>query len=82
MTKTVFLETHNLKNNTTSLTTFNFELIMRLSKLDFNNLELTLDYQTPVYKFNYLNSVYKKYICESLRSLNYNFSHENYTHQS
>jgi glycosyltransferase involved in cell wall biosynthesis len=43
MIKTVFLETHNLKNKATGLGTFNYELIKGLFQLDFNNLELTLN---------------------------------------
>lgn len=43
MTKTVFLETHNLKNKATGLGTFNYELIKGLNQLDFGNLELTLN---------------------------------------
>ena len=43
MTKTVFLETHNLKNKATGLGTFNYELIKGLSKLEFNSLDLTLN---------------------------------------
>ena len=47
MTKTVFLETHNLKNKATGLGTFNYELIKGLSKLQFNDLELTLNVKNP-----------------------------------
>jgi glycosyltransferase involved in cell wall biosynthesis len=47
MIKTVFLETHNLKNKATGLGTFNYELIKGLNQLDFNNLELTLNTKNP-----------------------------------
>jgi glycosyltransferase involved in cell wall biosynthesis len=47
MAKTVFLETHNLKNKATGLGTFNYELIKGLSNLEFNNLELTLNAKNP-----------------------------------
>ena len=60
MTKTVFLETHNLKNKATGLGTFNYELIKGLFQLDFNNLELILNSKNPElletefgHKFNY-----------------------------
>lgn len=60
MIKTVFLETHNLKNKATGLGTFNYELIKGLFQLDFNNLELTLNSKNPELleaefgnKFNY-----------------------------
>jgi glycosyltransferase involved in cell wall biosynthesis len=43
MTKTIFLETHNLKNRASGLGTFNYELIKGMSKLEFNNLELILN---------------------------------------
>jgi glycosyltransferase involved in cell wall biosynthesis len=41
--KSVFLETHNLKNKATGLGTFNYELIKGFSQLDFDNLELILN---------------------------------------
>jgi glycosyltransferase involved in cell wall biosynthesis len=47
MTKTVFLETHNLKNKATGLGTFNYELIKGLSQLEFNNLDLLLNSKNP-----------------------------------
>lgn len=47
MTKSVFLETHNLKNKATGLGTFNYELIKGLSQLEFDNLELTLNVKDP-----------------------------------
>jgi glycosyltransferase involved in cell wall biosynthesis len=60
MIKTVFLETHNLKNKATGLGTFNYELIKGLFQLDFNNLELILNSKNPELleaefgnKFNY-----------------------------
>jgi glycosyltransferase involved in cell wall biosynthesis len=60
MSKTVFLETHNLKNKATGLGTFNYELIKGLYQLDFNDLELTLNAKNPKLleaefgdKFNY-----------------------------
>lgn len=60
MAKTVFLETHNLKNKATGLGTFNYELIKGLSQLEFNDLELTLNVKNPEVlaaefgkKFNY-----------------------------
>lgn len=47
MTKTIFLETHNLKNKATGLGTFNYELIKGLSKLEFNDLELIINTKNP-----------------------------------
>ncbi|TRX02779.1 glycosyltransferase family 4 protein [Flavobacterium gawalongense] len=47
MSKTVFLETHNLKNKATGLGTFNYELIKGLYQLDFNDLKLTLNAKNP-----------------------------------
>lgn len=47
MTKSVFLETHNLKNKAMGLGTFNYELIKGLSQLEFDNLELTLNVKDP-----------------------------------
>ena len=47
MTKTVFLETHNLKNKATGLGTFNYELIKGLNQLEFGELELTLNVKEP-----------------------------------
>ncbi|MFY7742524.1 MAG: glycosyltransferase family 4 protein [Flavobacterium sp.] len=41
--KSVFLETHNLKNKATGLGTFNYELIKGLSQLELIDLELTLN---------------------------------------
>src|SRR6218665_631816 len=60
MAKTVFLETHNLKNKATGLGTFNYELIKGLSQLDLGELKLTLNVKDPKMlspefgnKFNY-----------------------------
>lgn len=60
MTKTIFLETHNLANKATGLGTFNYELIKGLSHHEFNDLELTLEvkYKESLYaefgeKFTY-----------------------------
>lgn len=47
MTKSVFLETHNIKNKATGLGTFNYELIKGLSQLEFNDLELILNAKNP-----------------------------------
>jgi glycosyltransferase involved in cell wall biosynthesis len=47
MKKTVFLETHNIKNRATGLGTFNYELIKGLSQLELNNLDLTLNAWNP-----------------------------------
>ena len=49
MSKTVFLETHNLANKAGGLGTFNFELIKGLSQLELNDLELTLNIKNPEY---------------------------------
>ncbi len=43
MTKSIFVETHNLKNKTTGLGTFNYELIKGFSQLELGDLELTLN---------------------------------------
>lgn len=47
MAKTVFLETHNLKNRAGGLGTFNYELIKGFSQLDFSDLQLVLNVQRP-----------------------------------
>ena len=47
MTKSIFLETHNLKNKATGLGTFNYELIKGFSQLEFDDLELTLNVKNP-----------------------------------
>ena len=47
MARSIFLETHNLKNKSTGLGTFNFELIKGFAQLDFNDLELTLNSKNP-----------------------------------
>ncbi len=41
--KTVFLESHNIKNRAGGLGTFNYELIKGLSELDLSNLNITLN---------------------------------------
>jgi glycosyltransferase involved in cell wall biosynthesis len=47
MKKTVFLETHNIKNRATGLGTFNYELIKGLQQHSFDNLELHLNSDKP-----------------------------------
>ena len=47
MKKTVFLETHNIKNRASGLGTFNYELIKGLSQLELNDFELTLNTLDP-----------------------------------
>jgi glycosyltransferase involved in cell wall biosynthesis len=47
MARSIFLETHNLKNKASGLGTFNFELIKGLAQLEFNDLELTLNTKNP-----------------------------------
>jgi glycosyltransferase involved in cell wall biosynthesis len=47
MTKSIFLETHNLKNKATGLGTFNYELIKGFSQLELGDLELTLNVKNP-----------------------------------
>ena len=42
MKKTVFLETHNIKNPTTGFGVFNYGLIKGISDLDTSNLEITV----------------------------------------
>ena len=61
--KTVFLETHNLKNRAGGLGTFNYELIKGFSQLDFDDLELTLNIQHPeILKAEFANRFkYHKY---------------------
>ena len=41
--KTVFLESHNIKNRAGGLGTFNYELIKGLSNLDLSNFNITLN---------------------------------------
>lgn len=43
MTKSVFLEMHNLKNKATGLGTFNYELLKGFSQLEFENPELIIN---------------------------------------
>jgi glycosyltransferase involved in cell wall biosynthesis len=47
MKKTVFLETHNIRNRATGLGTFNYELIKGLQQCSFDNLELHLNTNKP-----------------------------------
>jgi glycosyltransferase involved in cell wall biosynthesis len=47
MSKSVFIESHNLKNKATGLGTFNYELIKGFSQLEFSNLELILNAKNP-----------------------------------
>jgi hypothetical protein len=41
--KTVFLESHNIKNRAGGLGTFNYELIKGLSQLDLSNNKIILN---------------------------------------
>jgi glycosyltransferase involved in cell wall biosynthesis len=41
--KSVFLESHNIKNRASGLGTFNYELIKGLSQLDLSNFKITLN---------------------------------------
>lgn len=45
--KSVFLETHNIKNRTSGLGTFNYELIKGLESLPLDNLNLYLNSDNP-----------------------------------
>lgn len=45
--KSVFLETHNIRNRVTGLGTFNYELIKGLQQLSFDDLELHLNAGKP-----------------------------------
>ncbi len=56
MKKTVFLETHNLKNKATGLGTFNYELIKGFSQLEFDDLELILNVKNPEMLFSEFGS--------------------------
>ncbi|MFE3847554.1 glycosyltransferase family 4 protein [Flavobacterium sp. LB3P45] len=47
MSKSVFIESHNLKNKATGLGTFNYELIKGFSQLEFSSLELILNAKNP-----------------------------------
>ena len=47
MNKSIFLETHNIKNRATGLGTFNYELIKAFSKIDLENLDLILNAKNP-----------------------------------
>ncbi|WP_326937601.1 glycosyltransferase family 4 protein [Flavobacterium sp. PL11] len=47
MNKTVFLETHNLKNKSTGFGVFNYELIKGLAQLEFDNLNIFLNSNKP-----------------------------------
>lgn len=47
MKKTVFLETHNIKNRASGLGTFNYELIKGLYQLELKNIDLTLNTWNP-----------------------------------
>ena len=47
MKKTVFLETHNIRNRATGFGTFNYELIKGLQQCSFDNLELHLNTDKP-----------------------------------
>lgn len=43
MEKTIFIESHNIKNRETGLGTFNYELIKGLSELNFDNFKIILN---------------------------------------
>lgn len=62
MKKTVFLETHNIKNPTTGFGVFNYGLIKGLSTLKTDNIELTISAKNPsVLKKEFSNKFkYKK----------------------
>lgn len=47
MKKTIFLETHNIKNRTTGFGVFNYSLIKGLSELETENLEITVSAKKP-----------------------------------
>ena len=59
MNKSVFLETHNLKNRATGLGTFNYELIKGLSQIDLKNLDLILNSKNPNDLMNEFGSNFK-----------------------
>lgn len=64
MTKTVFLESHNIKNRAGGLGTFNYELIKAISKEDLNSLEIYLNSNNPGKLKDEFGDIfkYKKYI--------------------
>ena len=47
MNKSVFLETHNLKNRATGLGTFNYELIKGFAQIDLQDFDLILNSKNP-----------------------------------
>jgi glycosyltransferase involved in cell wall biosynthesis len=47
MNKTIFLETHNIKNRATGLGTFNYELIKGFSKIDLEGFDLIFNSKKP-----------------------------------
>ncbi len=66
MNKTIFLETHNLKNRATGLGTFNYELIKGFSQINLQNFDLILNSKNPLelenefgahFKYNRYNSL-------------------------
>ncbi len=47
MSKTVFLETHNLNNKATGFGTFNYELIKGFSQIELDDFRLTINHRNP-----------------------------------
>lgn len=47
MSKTVFLETHNLNNRASGLGTFNYELIKGFNQIELDDFLLTFNYNNP-----------------------------------
>ena len=71
MTKSIFLETHNLRNSFTGLGTFNYELIKAFSKFNLENYQLIINTpNTKVLKEEFGNKFcYHKYTSLSRHSL-------------
>ncbi len=59
MSKSVFLESHNIKNRAGGLGTFNYELIKAISKEKFPDLELILNSADPKILEDEFGSVFK-----------------------
>ncbi len=59
MSKSVFLESHNIKNRAGGLGTFNYELIKALAKENLSDLEITLNSADPKILSDEFGSIFK-----------------------
>ena len=78
MNKSVFLETHNLKNRATGFGTFNYELIKGYSEIYLENLDLILNYASPKELSNEFGSKFKYHKYQTITRYKYFRNRNNY----